>query len=133
MYAPFSTSVKMGARKKKRFPSQIRYDQKHPSVGVRLPRKEYDQVCRTAERLGKSVSEVIRDALLRRVSGEHRSWDMGHARGYEDAKRDYRVWFRCSRCGREITVRPCSEGHKTLIELMREARMAHVECPGSTS
>ena len=123
----------MAARRKKRFPSQIRYDQNHPSVGVRLPRKEYDRVRKTAERQRKSVSEVIRDALLRHVRSDHRSWEIGYERGCEEAKRKYRIWFYCSRCGEEITILPEDKGHKEIINFMRKSQIAHVECPEKRS
>ena len=49
---------------KKRFPSQIRYKKKNPSISFRLKNDEKSKIKLMADRSGKSVSEIVRIALL---------------------------------------------------------------------
>ena len=49
---------------RKRFPSQIRYEKKNPLISFRLKKDEKSKIKLMADRSGKSVSELVRIALL---------------------------------------------------------------------
>ena len=49
---------------RKRFPSQIRYEEKTPLFSFRLKKVEKSKINLMADRSGKSVSELVRMALL---------------------------------------------------------------------
>ena len=80
---------------KKRFPSQIRYKKKNPSISFRLKNDEKSKIKLMADRSGKSVSEIVRIALLDlekdftatydKISNQkHRSgFDLGQDQGYK--------------------------------------------------
>jgi len=80
---------------RKKFPSQIRYEKKNPLISFRLKKDEKSEIELMADRSGKSVSKLVRIALLdlkkdftatyNKISNqEHRSgFDLGQDQGYE--------------------------------------------------
>lgn len=116
-------SLIMGKRCR-RFPSQVRYDQRNPCVAVRLSADERDALREHAERAGTSISNVIRDALFPHLKDELSAWRAG----YRAAMTDYRTWFYCKHCGEEITILPGQNTHTAIIVFMDDAGWHHSSC-----
>ena len=49
---------------RKLYPSQIKYLKKNPTITFRMKKKEKDRIKQMATESGKSVSELVRIALL---------------------------------------------------------------------
>ncbi|MEM0240905.1 MAG: hypothetical protein QXP29_05535 [Candidatus Nezhaarchaeales archaeon] len=49
-------------------------------------------------------------------------------KGYEDGKDDHRIWYYCSVCGERIYTYPNDEGHKAMIEYMKQHGWGHAKC-----
>lgn len=81
---------------RKRFPSQIRYEEKNPLISFRLKKDEKSKINLMADRSDKKVSELVRIALLdlekdftatyEKISNqENRSgFNLGQTQGYEN-------------------------------------------------
>jgi predicted transcriptional regulator len=51
-------------KKKKKFPSQIKYEKEHPLISFRVKRDEYEKIQQLADKSRKSKSALVRMALL---------------------------------------------------------------------
>jgi len=132
---------------RKRFDSQIRYEEKNPLISFRLKKDEKSKIKLMADRSGKSVSELIRIALLdlekdftqkkKKISNqEHRSgfdlgqdqgYKKGYDEGYDKGRIDWTVWGYCSICGKLVYIMPNSEDHKRMISRMN-GYLIHPNC-----
>lgn len=138
---------KKGDIMRKRFPSQIRYEKKNPLISFRLKKDEKSKIKLMADRSGKSVSELVRIALLGlekdftatydKISNqEHRSgFDLGQDQGYkkgceegyDKGRIDWTVWGCCYICGKLAYILPNSEDHKCMIDRMK-GYLRHPKC-----
>jgi len=46
--------------------------------------------------------------------------DRAWSEGYDEAKRDYQIWYYCAVCGKRIDMEPNDDSHKTMIGYMKE-------------
>ena len=51
------------ARKRRVPPSRARYEQRNPTVSIRVSREMYDRLKALKERSGKSFGDILREAL----------------------------------------------------------------------
>lgn len=54
-------------------------------------------------------------------------YDNGYSEGYLKAVQDYRIWYFCSVCGKEITIKPKSNSHVAIIGYLKKKGWAHAE------
>ena len=132
---------------RKIFPSQRRYMDENPAITFRMKKEEKERIVQMADRSGKSVSELVRIALLDleknftatydKISNqEHRSgFDLGHNQGYkkgwdegyDKGRIDWTVWSYCYKCGKSVYIMPNSEDHTCMIDRMT-GYLSHPNC-----
>jgi len=115
-------------------PARIRYEQSHPTVSCRLARDECELLKQRLEDLGGiSFADFVKDSLgllqlkmpdideIKLASCEE---------GYDQAERDYRIWYFCAVCRERIDMSPNSASHKAMIGYMKEHGWGHASCVG---
>jgi hypothetical protein len=111
-------------------PARVRYEQSHPTVSCRLSKDEYDLLKQRLEDLGGvSFADFVRDSL---GLLELKMPDVEEIRGkvYDQAKKDYQIWYYCSVCGKRIDMSPNDDDHKAMIGYMKEHGWGHKSCHG---
>jgi hypothetical protein len=116
----------MARRKGKahRTPSRARYEASHPVISVRVSRALYLELKRLQGLSGKSVGDILREAVGRQkpqIEGARRL-------GFDEAKRLYCVVYSCAVCGQPIEM--TSEQAKSAAGKYIEAKgWRHGSCP----
>ena len=114
--------------KKKHYPpSRIKYTQEHPTISIRVNRELYDQLKELREQSGKSLGDVLREALKVQVPSVKESYSRGYNKGFKNAEKQYQVNYKCSICGGNLTI-ATDEEKKAVADYMREHGWAHGEC-----
>lgn len=113
--------------KRRRPPSRVRYEDDHPTISVRVSRGLFDRLRALKKDSGKSVADVLREALAVQVRSAGEAHQRGYRKGHLEAERTYRVDYRCSRCGGSMAVESLAE-KKAAAEAMRELGWAHASC-----
>ncbi len=115
------------ARKRRVPPSRVRYEQHNPTVSVRVSREMYDRLKALRERSGKSLGDILREALGVQEPATRAAYSRGHRKGYADAEKLYPVDYRCSVCNGRLTIDDdTSKG--AAAKYMRENGWAHSSC-----
>lgn len=120
-----------GTRKKKRTPSRIKYDKKHPIVSIRIT-PELDYRLKAAKKAGRSIADILKIGLGLievKTKGEPDLMVQGYNEGFEFARNMYLVTYKCSVCRGEMEVE-YKEEKKAIAEYMRQAGWGHGECVG---
>jgi len=109
-------------------PARIRYEQSHPTVSCRLDKDTHALLKQRLEDLGGvSFADFVKDSLgllqlkmpdVEEIKGE----------AYDQAKKNYQIWYYCAVCGKRINVEPDSDSHKAMIVYMKEHGWAHASC-----
>lgn len=110
-------------KKPRKPPSKIRYDHSHPTVSIRVDRELYDQLKDLRERSGKSLGDILREALKQQAPSTKKAYQLG----YYAAKREFAVSYKCSVCGGNLAVKSAEE-KDAVAQYMREHGWAHSEC-----
>jgi predicted DNA-binding protein len=117
---------------RKIFPSQRRYMDENPAITFRMKREEKERIVQMAELAGKSVSELVRVALLGLEEDFSEAYEKvrneGYKKGFMDAKKTYRLWNYCNICGGVIDLLPNSNEHKAIIDYLKKERWGHPKC-----
>lgn len=108
-------------------PSRLRYESSHPTVSARVSKRLFREIKALKERSGKSVADVLREALATQAPSAKEAFDRGFKRGSRETERRFRVDYRCSQCGGTITVTTAEE-KRAAAEAMRERGWAHSTC-----
>ena len=120
------------AKRYKRFPSQVRYDKTHPTVSFRVSQEELGEIREMAKQEGKTIGDLVREALNKDVKNKKSRYRAGHTTGYNagyrKAKRDHQIWYFCCVCGERVDITPNGDSHKAIIEMMKEKRWGHESC-----
>jgi flagellar biosynthesis/type III secretory pathway protein FliH len=132
-----------------RYPSQIRYDQKKPSITFRVYKAEKEAIENMAKKSGKNVSDLVRMALLglekdftetiNRVEtqgiakgkkeAENTKYNEGYNKGLQDGTNQWAIWVTCYHCKKPVFIEPNSDAHKEIIE-REKGRFHHIlPCP----
>ena len=113
--------------KKRVPPSRVRYEEAHPVISMRVSKVLYLQLRDIKQMTGKSVADVLREAMGAQFDKGTEAWRLGFSRGYKKAQEKYRVNFRCHTCGGTVPI----FGQQAMLaaaELMREAGWGHGRC-----
>ncbi len=110
-------------------PSRIKYDQSHPTVSVRVDRALYDELQELREMSKKSLGDILREAVKKQKPWAKDAYDLGQKAGYDSAKREFAVTYRCSVCGGVLTVTTADE-KRAVAQYMREHGWKHGKCVG---
>jgi len=108
-------------------PSRIRYEQSHPTVSARVDKKLYDELKELQELTKKSFTDILREAVRKQKPWAKDAYDIGQKAGYDSAKREFAVTYRCSVCGGALTV-SSPEEKKAIAQYMREHGWGHGNC-----
>jgi hypothetical protein len=114
-------------RKTHKPPSRIKYDESHPTLSTRVDRKLYDDVKELQRLTNKSLTEIFEEAVRKQKPWAKDAYDLGKKEGYNTAKREFAVDYRCSVCGGLITINTENE-KKAAAQYMREKGWAHGKC-----
>lgn len=111
------------SKKSRRPPSRIKYDLSHPTVSIRVTSELYDELEEIRELSGKSLGDILREALKKQAPSVKKSYQ----KGYDAAKEEFSVPYKCSICGGNLVVN--SQREKDVIgRYMREQGWAHSSC-----
>lgn len=111
------------AKKKHQPPTKIKYDKTHPIVSVRVDQELKKQLDEIREKSGKSVGDILREALKIQAPSTKKAFTAGVTNG----KYTYGVPYKCSVCGGTIWI-TTPEAKKAAAQYMREHRWAHGDC-----
>ena len=81
-------------RKPHKPPSKIKYDESHPTVSIRVKRELYDQLRDLREHSGKSLGDILREALKEQTPSTKKAYQLG----YNSAKREFAVSYKSEQC-----------------------------------
>ena len=104
-------------------PSKIKYDQAHPTVSIRVTKELYDNLNYLREYGGKSLGDILREA----VGKQKETTDVAYQTGYDVAKKEYAVVFKCSVCGGDLTISG-DKAKTSAAQYMKEHKWGHVSC-----
>jgi hypothetical protein len=140
------------APRKRRSPSRVLYDSTHPALTIHFERQVYDKVVEFCTRSGLIRSEVVRLALVSVetlveaiVARDRDQWlkqgwqagyaegrrlglDEGQTSGYHAAMAEFRLVYRCRRCGRDVELRAHGADAVHILELMAAMPWVHEGC-----
>lgn len=106
--------------KREKFPSQKKYEKNNPSITFRMKRDEKDKILQMTKTTGKSISELVRTALLGQEKdfskaleyakkneyergysyGEANGKKEGEGTGYSRGMNEWIIGIECARCGK---------------------------------
>lgn len=128
---------------KKKFPSQIKYQKNNPNTTFRTTKEEKEKIIQMAEKSGKSISELVRIALLNleedfsisynnafekgKQSEIKSSYKKGYDKGYSIGSNDWAIWVECHKCEKKLYIKPNSPEHKQTISVMK-GYFKHDQC-----
>jgi hypothetical protein len=110
------------------YPSQIRYYDENPSLSFRMKKEERERIKLLAERSGKSISQLVREALLGTEKNDTELYEKGFNDGYNKGESEWKVFFYCNVCGEPIYIVPTSDSHIALVDYMKEHGWRHKKC-----
>jgi hypothetical protein len=122
--------------KKEKYPSQIKYEQNNPTITSRMKLYEKEKIDKMAKRAGKSVSMLIRMALLNQEKdftntinqAYNQGLNVGDSQGYERGKNDWQIQYPCDNCSKPAYLTPNSNCHKAIIDFLKANHWCHGEC-----
>lgn len=109
---------------RKKYPSKIRYEENNPSITFRVTKEEKESIEQMAEEADKSISTLVRIALLHLheemedMYGD--AYNYGYDIGCDDTKKNYAISYPCSVCGSLCVISPNSECHKAVLQFLQE-------------
>jgi flagellar biosynthesis/type III secretory pathway protein FliH len=133
---------------KKKFPSQIRYEENNPLICFRLKKHEKEKIRKMAYLNGESISNLVRKALLGleqdfsfAISKEkEKSYQDGYQKGnqdgfqngtndgYDRGMNEWAIWVFCRICNKSLYVKPNSKEHIAIIDFVK-GFFSHQTCP----
>ena len=116
-------------RKRRVPPSRLRYEQSNPTISIRVSRELRDRLVELKQKSGKSVADVVREALDVQEPSVEEAYQRGRKNGFKAAERRYRVDYRCSVCGGTLTIESPKE-KQAAAQFMREYGWGHSSCHG---
>ena len=114
----------------KKFPSQIKYEKNNPATTFRMKKHDKEKIKEMAKKSGKSISTLIRIALLELEKDFSDSIKEAGDRKYVESMNEHAIWFYCSKCNTSIYIDPNSERHKEIINYIstNKPHWTHQNC-----
>lgn len=113
-------------------PARLRYEETHPVVSFRVKQEVYQQLQELLAKSGKSIGDFFREALKVQQADTKEAYLRGHKKGYEEARKLYRVFYLCSICGGVMEISTLKE-KEAAREYMEENRWGHGACHQDSS
>jgi len=115
-------------------PARVRYEESHPTVSCRLDKDTRALLQQRLEDLGGvSFAEFVKDSLgllELKIADTEEIKETAWGEGYDEAEKDYQIWYFCAGCRERIDMEPNSDSHKAMIGYMKEHGWAHASCHG---
>jgi len=108
-------------------PSRIKYNQTHPTITVRVNAELASQLKEIKKTSGKSIGDILREAVGTQKRSTGQSYNIGYANGYAEAKATYLVTFRCHKCNAILEVNS-DECKKAAGTFLTEHGWSHQTC-----
>ena len=102
-------------------PSRVRYEKANPAVTVRVSRELRDVLAVMKEEHGLSMGDLLRIGLDKAKPDLDAAYQHGMEVGYDIAKDDYEVTYRCSGCRRRHLSVTTNEEKEAAAKLMCQA------------
>ena len=118
----------MTRRRSGPFPAQARYNEKNPSVALRLPREEYERLRAQADGQGKPMSQFLREALYAHMDAVKTAHQLGYQKGYKEARKVYEITILCKICGKDLTVFQESNVLDMMVTHLGTTGFTHHDC-----
>lgn len=129
-------------KKRKKFPSVEKYEKNNPTIKFRMKKEEKEAIKIMASDSGKSVSNLVRMALLGLTKDykenylqgynyeEKNGKRMGKDEGLAEGKKKWAIWVYCHWCKKPIDIVPNSDNHTKIIQIMKDM-ISHYpqQCP----
>lgn len=110
-------------KKRHQPPAKIKYNQTHPTVSIRVSRDLYDRLKELRLKSGKTLGDILREALGKQAPTVKQAFD----RGYKVASEKFKVIYSCSKCGKPLEVTTPDE-KKNIAQYLKEHGWSHSEC-----
>jgi flagellar biosynthesis/type III secretory pathway protein FliH len=127
-----------------KYPSQIRYENENPTITFRMKIKEKEKIENMAHHSGKSISELVRYALLGlekdfthtyesnysfgKEEGIKIGKQKGYNNGYTDGMNNWAIGVPCWKCHKTVYIKPNSTDYEQTLNEMK-GRLSHDTCP----
>ena len=111
------------AKNKQPPPAKIKYDKSHPIISIRVSQDLKKQLDEIKEMSGKSVGDILREAVGVQAKSTKKAYTVGHTAG----KYSYGLTYKCSRCGGTMWI-DTPEEKKAAAQYMREHGWRHGNC-----
>ena len=115
------------ATKRRVPPSRSRYEERNPSVSIRVSREMYDRLKTLREQTDKSLGDILREALGVQEPATRAAYSRGYKKGCADAEKLYRVDYRCSVCNGRLTIKN-DTSKQAAAKYMRAHGWSHRSC-----
>lgn len=113
-------------------PSRVRYEKSHPTMSCRLDKVTHDLLKQRLDDLGGvSFADFVKDSLgllQLKMPDVGEIEERASSEGYDQAEKNYRIWYYCAVCGKRIDMSPDSDSHKAMIGYMEEHGWGHASC-----
>lgn len=131
-------------QKRKKFPSQIKYEQNNPTITIRLKKYEKEKIEGMAKKAGMSISRLVKISLLNLEEkdfsvaiqkakeegiqeGKNIGYQQGLSEGYKKGSYDWSIGCYCWKCGKWFAIKPNSKDHNYIVDEMK-GRATCPEC-----
>lgn len=114
-------------KKPHRPPSQIRYEESHPVVSVRVSEELKARLDEVRQLSGKSFGDILREVVGVQDESAGAAYDQGWNEAWHQAYTTYAVSYPCFVCGKTIVVQTDAE-KKALAQYMRQHGWGHASC-----
>jgi hypothetical protein len=124
--------IDLAKKKKKTFPSQIKYGKKNPTVSFRLKRVDYENLKTVSEMNGKPIAQFVREIVLGVNDEESGSYNSGYEHGYDNAMGIDHFRIPCSKCGKPIVFTSKDEVWEPVVKptlYKAFSNWHHITCP----
>jgi len=82
---------------------------------------------------GVSFADFVKDSLgllQLKIPDIEEIKERAWGEGYDQAEKDYQIWYYCSVCRERINIETNSDSHKAMIGYMKEYGWGHKSCHG---
>ena len=113
---------------KPRRPSRIGYEDRNPTLSVRVPQSVKDEFYELAKKSGKDINDFFQDLIENLIKVTEKEKQKIYHDGYYAATLVYCISYKCSECGKIIIINT-PEAKKAIKQLVIESEWAKDNCP----
>ncbi|MFH0768833.1 MAG: hypothetical protein V1932_04625 [Chloroflexota bacterium] len=117
----------MAAKPRKKSPSRNRYEKGNPTVSARMPTNKRDKLFVVLVRLSLTLAQLL-IRFADEMEIKTRPLEEVRKEGFQQARKIYRVYYPCQKCGRQILINTPEE-RAAASKYMVENGWSHQQCP----